>query len=544
MSHNNAMSPTQRGIFRQSDDITELFLESHKSITNALLGEFDARIAGQNEAKQAIISTLLTGIFALKRESALWAVFLWWPTWVGKTELVKALASILFGDANAYTGIQGELLKHPMDVAILTGAPPWYVGYGDIPRLSDKRLYRGYNSAVEWNTLHPLLRDIYWLQGLSIVLIDESEKAHIEIITSLLWALQDGKIEMNSAGWSWWHSKVTNLHNTLFIFTSNIWESEIANGNRSHMGFTRNTQQQAWDDTTFRNRLEKHFPQEFIGRMNHIVRCHPLNETMAQQIMDISLAKINNSLSPYFGGNMLVEMTPEYRRMVVETNNDAIKKAWWRSIIRHMETVSEKVWFAIHQWDTILGKWFWWGKIVFDINPQWSPSISLVRADNKMKLLQVVSEWKRMDIVSETIDSVLGENRKMIETYMRLISNYDTAFYDAVKDLEWRLIENIGFTEEQIRQIRMAQFLNFHDNLAWPTSAYEQVTENNWTFDDFSTRAIKGIIAGLVRQNTAPGIIYEWIYNFVMRPLTPSELQFVWYYMLQQIMLRHAKIRD
>lgn len=527
-----------------TQDITEILKISQENIVNDFMKEFDSRIAGQDEAKRAIINTLLTGIFALKREGALWAIFLGWPTWVGKSELVKTLALILFWDSDAYTPVEGETLKHPADVAVLNGAPPGYVGYGDTPRLGDKRLYKGYNSAIEWNTLHPFLRNIYGLQGLSIVLIDETEKAHIEVMTAFLWAITNGKIEMNSPGWNGGHSKVTNLHNTLFIFTSNIWEDDIANENRSNMGFTHNSNQRAWDDATFQNKLKKHFPPEFLGRMNHIVRCHPMNEAMAIQIMNIYLARINTALSPYFEGKLLAEITPRYQKMVLDINKDEIKEKWWRPIVRHMNTVSEKVWFSIHQGPEILGEWFGWGTMVFDVNTQWLPTISLTRADTKMKLLQILPEWRRRDIAWQTIDTVLGGNRKMIETYMRLITQYDTAFYDAVRDLEKRLIEKIGFTEDQIKEIRMTQFLNFHDNIIGPSSAYEQITEDDGLFGGLTIRAIKSIIAWLVKQKVAPWVIYEWVYNFVARPLTPQELQFVWYYMLQQEMLRHAKIRD
>ena len=93
------------------------------------------------------------------------------------------------------------------------------------------------------------------------------------------------------------------------------------------MGFTQNNDQSTGDDVTFRNKLEKHFPPEFIGRMNHVVRCHRVNDTMARQIMSISLAKINNSLSPYFEGNMQVELTPEYQQAILKKNQEDIKKS-------------------------------------------------------------------------------------------------------------------------------------------------------------------------------------------------------------------------
>lgn len=525
----------------ETTDITTRLTWARNVLVEWLMQDFDDHIAGQKEAKQAIIDTLLTGIFALRRDGALWAIFLGGPTGVWKTELVKAAAHILFGDSSGYTSIQGELLKHPIDVAILTGATPWYVGYGDTPRLSDTRLYSGYTRAKEWNTLHRLLQDNYNAQNLSIVLIDEAEKAHIEIVTSLLWAIQNGEMEMNFAGKSWWHSKITNLHNTLFIFTSNIWEATIAHQKGNSIGFTKTENQNAWDDSLFRKELEEYFPPEFLGRMNHIIRCHPLDTTMSRQIMDIHLQKINYSLSAYYGGNMMVEVTPAYQNNFLETRKSDIWKEGWRPLVRHMNTIAEQVGFAIHNEAETLGAWFGWGKMVFDIDDRGTPSIRLIRANTRTQLLQILPEAWRKDMVSQTIDTVFRENRKMIETYMRLITQYDTGFYDAVRELEHRLIERLWFTEEQIKQLRIGSFLDFHDALIRPTSAYEQVTENIGTFPDSSIRMIRSTIAWFVRQGTSPWTIYEWLYNFIERPLTPPELQFVWYYILQQEMLRHAR---
>jgi hypothetical protein len=151
-----------------------------------------------------------------------------------------------------------------------------------------------------------------------------------------------------------------------------------------------------------------------------------------------------------------------------------------------------------------------------------------MRYNSRTQAMAVLDSPSRESLAEKVIESVLLENRKMVDTYMRMILNYDTSFYDAVLELEGRLKDRLGFNDDQIHAIRMAKFLEFHETMEEkPSSAYEQITENIGTFHDISIRAIRGIITGLVKQNTQPGVIYEYIHAFMERYPTRPELQFI-----------------
>lgn len=139
----------------------------------------------------------MTGIYALNREGALGAIFLGGPTGVGKTQLVKTLAKMLFGDPNGFTRIGGEMLQHPTDVSLLVGATPGYKGYGEASIFSNTRLHSHYKQAQKAGKLHPIIKDNYRTQNMSIVLVDEAEKAHPKVLDAFLGAIQDGRIEVN-----------------------------------------------------------------------------------------------------------------------------------------------------------------------------------------------------------------------------------------------------------------------------------------------------------------------------------------------------------
>ena len=119
------------------------------------------------------------------------------PTGVGKTELMRALSNTLFGTPDGYIKIDGGLMTHPADVSQFTGASPGYIGYGDTPKFADTELYRAYEESKKQNKLHPLIND-YAMRNTALVLVDEVEKAHPEVINAFLNVWQSGRMEMST----------------------------------------------------------------------------------------------------------------------------------------------------------------------------------------------------------------------------------------------------------------------------------------------------------------------------------------------------------
>ena len=156
--------------------------------------ELHKRVIGQNEAVEAVSKAIRRGRVGLKDPKRPIGSFLFLgPTGVGKTELSKALAEVLFGDENAMIRIDMSEYMEPHSVAKLIGAPPGYVGFDDGGQLTEKIRRKPY----------------------SVILFDEIEKAHPDVMNMLLQILEDGRLT-DSQG------RTVNFKNTVIIMTSNI----------------------------------------------------------------------------------------------------------------------------------------------------------------------------------------------------------------------------------------------------------------------------------------------------------------------------------
>lgn len=109
------------------------------------------------------------------------------------------------------------------------------------------------------------------------------------------------------------HSRITDLSNTLFIFTSNIGEHSISKGKTSGIGFTKSSAGSDQDDSVFKQALKKHFAPEFLGRMDAVVRCHSLTEEQIRHIFSLNITKMNRVLGEkkYFS-SLKVATSPEF----------------------------------------------------------------------------------------------------------------------------------------------------------------------------------------------------------------------------------------
>ncbi len=152
------------------------------------------RVIGQNEAVEAVAKAIKRSRVGLKNPNRPIGPFLFLgPTGVGKTELSKALAESLFGTEDAMIRVDMSEFMEPHSVAKLIGAPPGYVGFDDGGQLTEKIRRKPY----------------------SVILFDEIEKAHPDVMNMLLQILEDGRLT-DSQG------RTVNFKNTVIIMTSNI----------------------------------------------------------------------------------------------------------------------------------------------------------------------------------------------------------------------------------------------------------------------------------------------------------------------------------
>ena len=257
--------------------------------------ELHKRVIGQNEAVEAVSKAIRRGRVGLKDPNRPIGSFLFLgPTGVGKTELSKALAEVLFGDENAMIRLDMSEFMEPHSVSKLIGAPPGYVGFDDGGQLTEKIRRKPY----------------------SVVLFDEIEKAHPDVMNMLLQILEDGRLT-DSQG------RTVNFKNTVIIMTSNLGARLITD--RKQLGFA-NKEGEADSKKEYEEikkevmaELKKELRPEFINRIDEIIVFHKLNDNDINQIIDIMLKEVVNRLKEQ---KYDVEFEPDVKEMIAKEGID------------------------------------------------------------------------------------------------------------------------------------------------------------------------------------------------------------------------------
>ena len=214
------------------------------------------RVIGQDEAVQAVTEAVIRARAGIKDPNKPIGSFIFLgPTGVGKTELAKALAEVLFNDEKSIIRIDMSEYMEKHTVSRLIGAPPGYVGYEEGGQLTE---------AVR---RHPY----------SVVLFDEIEKAHADVFNVLLQVLDDGRLTDGQG-------RNVDFKNTLIIMTSNLGSHEIME-NKGQIG-----------REEVRNMLMKFFRPEFLNRVDDIVVFKPLEPEQIKSIVQLILKQLGDRL--------------------------------------------------------------------------------------------------------------------------------------------------------------------------------------------------------------------------------------------------------
>jgi ATP-dependent Clp protease ATP-binding subunit ClpB len=214
------------------------------------------------------------------------------PTGVGKTELAKALADVLFDDEKAITRIDMSEYQEKHSVSRLVGAPPGYVGYDEGGQLTEAVRRRPY----------------------SIVLLDEIEKAHPDTFNILLQVLDDGRLTDNKG-------RTANFRNTIIIMTSNLASDRIMEAFEDYAGMTEKRRLEAVDRAKdeVMDALKSNMRPEFLNRIDEIVVFHPLQMNQMEEILHILVGDVQGMLSRQ---ELQLQITPEASRVLIETGFD------------------------------------------------------------------------------------------------------------------------------------------------------------------------------------------------------------------------------
>ncbi len=221
-----------------------------------------AHIVGQDHAVEAVCRAIRRNRVGISPKRRPVSFIFAGPTGVGKTELVKRLADDMFDSVDALVRVDMSEYMEKHSVAKLIGSPPGYVGYDEAGQLTETIRRRPY----------------------SVVLFDEIEKAHPDVMNILLQVLDDGRIT-DAQG------RVVSFENTVIVMTTNAG----SDGNVGSMGFGRTDEEQVKGKTM--KALQSFLRPEFINRVDEIITFNHLSKAHFAGIADIMLRELQESLS-------------------------------------------------------------------------------------------------------------------------------------------------------------------------------------------------------------------------------------------------------
>ena len=248
--------------------------------------ELHKRVVGQDEAVTAVAEAVLRARSGLKDPQRPIGSFIFLgPTGVGKTELARALAEVLFDDEHAMIRIDMSEYQEKHTVARLIGAPPGYVGYEEGGQLTETVRRRPY----------------------SVILFDEVEKAHYDVFNVMLQILDDGRLTDGQG-------RVVNFKNTLVIMTSNIGSHRILEYRGAFEGEGYERMKEA-----VLEEMRRHFRPEFLNRVDEMIVFHALSEEHLKRIVEIQLERVRGRLAER---HISIELTDAARTHLVRVGYD------------------------------------------------------------------------------------------------------------------------------------------------------------------------------------------------------------------------------
>ena len=268
------------------------------------------RVIGQDEAVSAVAKAIKRSRMGLKDPNKPIGSFLFLgPTGVGKTELSKALAENLFGSEDALIRIDMSEYMESHSVSKLIGSPPGYVGYDEAGQLTEKIRRKPY----------------------SVILFDEVEKAHPDVMNMLLQVLDDGRLT-DSQG------RTVNFKNTVIIMTSNIGAKLITE--KKSLGFIQEKEnsEKEYEDIKkdVMGELKKEFKPEFLNRIDEIIVFHKLEDKEIKEILNVLLANVTKLLK-----NQGIELTVDEKAKELVINKGTDKTFGARPLKRAIQTMIE-----------------------------------------------------------------------------------------------------------------------------------------------------------------------------------------------------------
>lgn len=316
-------SSSQRNITVQENDIADVvsvwtkipvskLTEKESKKLERLESELHKRVVGQEEAVTAVSRAIKRSRVGLKDPKRPMGSFLFLgPTGVGKTELSKALADIVFGSEDALIRVDMSEYMEKHSVSKMIGSPPGYVGFEEGGQLSEKVRTNPY----------------------SVVLFDEIEKAHSDVFNILLQVLDDGHIT-DSQG------RNVDFKNTIIIMTSNTGAQGIVDPKQ--LGFVTvsdETKEHEKMKSNVMDELKRTFKPEFLNRIDDIIVFHALSEANVKDITGLMLKELKNRVQTQM--DIELKFTDHAKKYIFGKGYD--KKYGARPLKRAIQTYVEDV---------------------------------------------------------------------------------------------------------------------------------------------------------------------------------------------------------
>ena len=290
--------PSDRRLLRQEvteDEIAEVvsawtgipvsrMLETEKAKLLVMEERLHQRVIGQDEAVIAVANAVRRSRSGLQDPNRPIGSFIFsGPTGVGKTELCKALAEVMFDDEHAMVRLDMSEFMEKHTVSRLIGAPPGYVGYEEGGALTEAVRRRPY----------------------CVLLLDEMEKAHRDVFNVLLQLLDDGRLSDS-------HGHTVDFTNTIVVMTSNVGSQAIQEITRE--GGTSDEMREAVKEA-----LQARFLPEFLNRIDETIIFHALTRDQIVRIVDLQIDKLREQLAQQ---DITLEVTPAARAAIASEGYD------------------------------------------------------------------------------------------------------------------------------------------------------------------------------------------------------------------------------
>jgi ATP-dependent Clp protease ATP-binding subunit ClpC len=265
-------------------------------------------VVGQQEAVTALCKALRRSRADLKDPKRPIGTFaLLGPTGVGKTLLAKSLAELMFGDAKSLIQLDMSEYMEKFTVSRLVGSPPGYVGYEEGGQLTEQVRRKPY----------------------SVVLFDEIEKAHPDVMNMLLQILEEGKLTDNVG-------RVVDFRNTVILLTSNVGAETVRR--QTSIGFGSSSDEASYEKMRDKimDEAKKSFRPEFLNRLDDVIVFRSLNKTDLIEILELEVSKVSQRLR---GRKIQIILDDKARNFLSEKGYDPVYGArpMRRAVERHLE---------------------------------------------------------------------------------------------------------------------------------------------------------------------------------------------------------------